>query len=114
MTRLEKIEEMLNYIGLEADIVVFDESERIVDSTGHRLDQKIAPSYYWTDTVQSRAEKINGWLSCQTDGPNNDNFLWRLIFADMSTCYNLGNTLYLDNDTRAFLVMTNNWYEKYE
>ena len=111
MTRVEKLIEMLNYIGLKEDIMVFEDTEKVVDNTGHRLDRKIVPSYYYTDTVESRAEKIDAWLSANTDGPNNDDFLWRLIFAEIGTTDKRGNSRYLGRDTRAFLVLTNGWYD---
>lgn len=111
MTRVEKLIEMLNYIGLKEDIMVFEDTEKVVDNTGHRLNGKIVPSYYYTDTVESRAKKIDAWLSSNTDGPNNDDFIWILIFADMCTTEKIGNRRYLGRDTRAFLVLTNGWYD---
>jgi hypothetical protein len=104
MTMKEKLIEMVNYLGVKTDLMVFDPSEKIVDHTGHRLNRKIVTNFGKSDGIESRAERIEEWLQCNTNGPNND-FRKIYIFADMDTLIYFGSTPYLDEDTRIFAVL---------
>ena len=104
MTMKQKLIEMVNYLGVKTDLMVFEPTGMIVNSTGHRVDKKKVIKYYWDDTVETRAEKIEKWLEANTDGPN-INIRKTYIFADMDTVTYIDSTPYLDKDSRRFVVL---------